>query len=353
MRYSLNIIALAALASAAPTTTAPMDFDAIMGAAAPTLTGPPVLATGQTGVYNAAAASSSAAAAVTGVASASATQSIAAHPCAVQPDGYGTQVQPDTVDAFQSFAQFHKEAQSAANPSGYANTFKDLSAAVNANSYLGLYTLKSYDVAACAAKCDATNLCTGINIYVERDPSINPSGCSCTNPASISNYKCTLWGSGVDKAAAVNTGQTRDGFQVVITGSNGYEKTNTTTPTTPSGWTNPQGCGGVVHSHPSTCMGQKFFPGPFDASLCATYAAAQNAQNSKSVGLSSWASFLGYSPLKCNFFNAFMVKQNGIAKGTYCSLFTQQYNPSAASYTPSFSAGFSWSIESSWSFCSK
>ncbi|KXH38832.1 hypothetical protein CNYM01_06011 [Colletotrichum nymphaeae SA-01] len=457
MRYSLNIIALAALASAAPTTTAPMDFDAIMGAAAPTLTGPPALATGQTGVYDAAAASSSAAAAVTGVASASATQSVAARgldkrtfcffgfcwgspsttssakttsicttsttpaavttpkttapvttsavttataatittaptapstctpvswtntfafttasgcaepfevgtycgfinpedPCAVQPDGYGTQVQPDTVEAFQSFAQFHKEAQSAANPSGYANTFKDLSAAVNANSYLGLYTLKSYDVAACAAKCDATNLCTGINIYVERDPSINPSGCSCTNPASISNYKCTLWGSGVDKAAAVNTGQTRDGFQVVITGSNGYEKTNTTTPTTPSGWTNPQGCGGVVHSHPSTCMGQKFFPGPFDASLCATYAAAQNAQNSKSVGLSSWASFFGYSPLKCNFFNAFMVKQNGIAKGTYCSLFTQQYNPSAASYTPSFSAGFSWSIESSWSFCSK
>ncbi|OHE97581.1 hypothetical protein CORC01_07196 [Colletotrichum orchidophilum] len=454
MRYSLNLLALAALATASPTTQ-PVDFAAILAAAAPTLVGPPALATGQTGVYNAAAASSSAAAAVTGVASANATQSIAARnvldkrtfcffglcwgptttppaaakttsicntpttpaavttptkttavvtssavitsapvitapstctpvswtntnafttatscsapyevgtycgfinpedPCAVQPDGYGTQVQPDTVAAFEAFPEFHKDAQSAITPSGYASTFTDLDASVNANSYLGLYTLKSYDVAQCASYCDNTSLCTGINIYIERDPSINPSGCSCTNPASITNYKCTLWGSGVDKAAATNTGQTRDGFQVVIAGSNGYEKTNTTTPVTPPGWTNPQGCGGVAHSHPSTCMGQKFFPGPFDASLCATYAASQNAQNSKSIGLSSWASFFGYSPLKCNFFNAFMVKQNGVAKGTYCSLFTQQYQPSAASYIPSFSAGFSWSIESSWSFCSK
>ncbi|KAK2016214.1 hypothetical protein LZ32DRAFT_107879 [Colletotrichum eremochloae] len=273
-------------------------------------------------------------------------------PCAIQPNGNGPRVQPDTVEAFEAYPEFHKNAQTAVTPSGYASTFKDLNASVNANSYLGLYTLTSYDVAKCASYCDNTNLCTGINIYIERDPSINPDQCSCTNPSSITNYKCTLWGSGVDKAAATNFGQTRDNFQVVIAGSNGYEKTNNTTPVTPPGWTKPQGCGGVVHNHPSTCMGQSFFPGPFDVSVCAAYAASQNAKNAKSVGLASWASWFGYSPLKCNFFNAFMVKENGVAKGTYCSLFSQQYAPSAASYTPGKVGGISWGVESSWTFCS-
>ncbi|KAH9231673.1 hypothetical protein K456DRAFT_426199 [Colletotrichum gloeosporioides 23] len=400
MLYPLALVALAGLSSASPTVQ-PIDFDAIVAAATPTLVGPPATATGQTGVYNAVAASSSAAVAVTGVASASATASVVwfcwgapatttSHhfghsrdyigrfdhhrpfhgcaapfevgtycgfinpedPCAPQPAGSGPQVQPDTASAFQAYAPFHSMASNAPTPTGYAQTFKDLGASVNANSYLGLYTLTSYDVAQCAAYCDKTDLCTGINIYIERDPSINPDKCSCQNPSSITNYKCTLWGSGVDSAAATNTGQTRDSFQVVIAGSNGYQKTNNTTPATPSGWTNPQSCGGVTHSHPSTCIGQKFFPGPFDVSVCAAYAASQNTINYKSLGLSSWASWLGYSPLKCNFFNAFMIKQNGVAKGTYCSLFSQQYSPSAASYSPGVSGSISWSVESSWSFCS-
>ncbi|KAF9872336.1 hypothetical protein CkaCkLH20_10163 [Colletotrichum karsti] len=467
MLNTLVLVALAGLGTASPTVQ-PINFAAILSATGVSLSGPPATATGQTGVYNAAAASSIASAAATAVASASATQSVAARdlekrtfcffgigwcgnsggsgygsggwgvpttsapkaaastscatssakavivtptksvpavtsipvttpapavtsapstctpiswtntnafttasacsapyevgtycgfinpedPCAVQPDGYGAQVsQPDTPAAFLAYQPFHDLAKNAQAPSGYEATFTDLNAAVTANSYMGLYTLKSYDVAQCAALCDKTDLCTGINIYIERDPSINPEGCSCTNPSSISNYKCTLWGSGVDKAAATNTGQGRSGFEVVVTASNGYEKTNNTQPATPSGWTNPQSCGGNVHNHPSTCIGQQFFPGPFDAGVCASYAAAQNAKNSFSVGLMSWASFFGYSPLKCNFFNAFMVKENGVAKGTYCSLFSQQYAPSAASYQPAVSGGVSWGIESSWSFC--
>ncbi|WDK22908.1 hypothetical protein CGRA01v4_14199 [Colletotrichum graminicola] len=266
--------------------------------------------------------------------------------------GNGPKVLPDTIEQFKAFPAFHQTALGAVTPSGYASTFKDLNASVNANTYLGLHTLQSYDVAKCASYCDSTSLCTGINIYIERDPSINPGQCSCTNPSSITNYKCTLWGSGVDKAAATNFGQPRDGFQVVIAGSNGYEKTNNTTPVTPPGWTKPQNCGGSIHNHPSTCLGQKFFPGPFDVNLCSSYAAAQNAQNSKFLGLASWASWFGYSPLKCNFFNAFMVKENGIPQGTYCSLFTQQYAPSGATYQPGNSGGISWGFESSWSFCS-
>lgn len=77
MHYHLILAALAALGTASPTVQ-PIDINAILAATAPSLTGPPALATGQTGVYNAAAASSIASAAVTGVASASATQSVVA-----------------------------------------------------------------------------------------------------------------------------------------------------------------------------------------------------------------------------------------------------------------------------------
>jgi len=272
-------------------------------------------------------------------------------PCAPQPIGNAVQVSPDTLDGFQGYAPFHQAAQKAVTPTGYANTFKDLNASVSANSYLGLYTFSTYDVAGCAAQCDNTNLCTAFNIYVERNPSINPDQCSCDTFPSLSNYKCTLWGSGVEPAAANNFGQWRGSFQVVIAASNGYEKSNTTAPTTPSGWNNPKNCSGSVHNHGSTCIGQKFFPGPFDVSVCASYASAQNAKN-KNVFASWWAQLTGYNPSKCNFFNAYMLKQNGVAKGTYCSLFAQQYDPTQATYQPGWSNGKYWGVESSWSFCS-
>lgn len=275
-------------------------------------------------------------------------------PCAPQPAGYGPPTtNPDTAAAFVANPVYHQLAQSAASPSGYAQTFKDLNASVNANSYMGLYTLQSYDVAGCAAKCDSTNLCTAFNLYIERDPSFNPDQCSCTGDSvpSIANYKCTLWGSGVTAAAATNSGQTRSGFSVVIAGSNGYAKTNNTTPATPPGWTNPQNCSGI-HNHPRTCIGEQLFKGVFDVSICATYAAAQNAANVKSGILNMILSWLGYNPGKCNFFNAFMLTQDGVAQGTYCKLFAQQYAPSLAGTFPGWNGGHYLGVESSWSYCS-
>ncbi|KAK6834747.1 hypothetical protein PG987_009441 [Apiospora arundinis] len=272
-------------------------------------------------------------------------------PCAPQPDGYGPRAKVDTAAGFVADAALHQIAKSAKDPKGYASTFKDLTAAVNANTYLGFDTLKSYDVDFCAKKCDNTNLCTSFNIYMERDPAWNGEKCSCPTPDSITNYKCSYWGSGVTPDAAVNKGQTRgDGFEVVITGSNGYSKTNTTTPETPSGCTKPKKCG-AVHDHPRTCLGQKFFPGPFDVSLCSTYAQAQNSKNVASGQWGQWMSYFGYNPSKCNFFNAFMIKENGIAKGTYCKLFTQQYDSSAATYQPGWQGSKHYEVETSWSYC--
>lgn len=80
---------------------------------------------------------------------------------------------------------------------------------MNANSYLGLTTFQTYNTVKCQQLCDTANLCTAFNIYIERDPCVKPAA-GCDNPSSITNFKCTLWGSGVTTAAAVNNGQYRD-----------------------------------------------------------------------------------------------------------------------------------------------
>ncbi|TVY85008.1 hypothetical protein LSUE1_G003435 [Lachnellula suecica] len=422
MRQAVLLAGIAAIAAASPApspVSQGIDFAAINAAPSPSVTGPPISASTQSVVYNTASVVAEGSAAVTGVASASATASQAAHSkrtwwdfgwswgiqpqpspskstttsqaqpapttskssssqgsgstttsksvatstiaqseptdtviptvseaCATQPDGYGPKVQPDTVVAFEAYAPFHQAAQSAKAPAGYVSTFVDLNASVTANTYLGLQTFTSYDVTSCSEYCDNTTLCTGFNIFVERDPSVNPSD-NCTNPASIINYKCTLWGSGVDAASATNVGQTRDQFQVVIAGSDGFTKVNTTTPASPPGWQAPQQCGShgsAGHNHPSTCIGTSFFPGPYNPLLCASYAAAQNAINAKS-GYSG-----SYNPLKCNFFNSYMLKKNGSPLGTYCGLYAQQYSGNDADYLPGWQRSDFWSIESSWGF---
>ena len=271
--------------------------------------------------------------------------------CAPQPSGNGPHVEPDNVATFLAYPAFSTAANGASTPKGYVNTFKNLQASSSANSYLGLYTLSSYDVAGCSQWCDNTTLCTAFNIYVERDPSLNPSASQCSNPASITNYKCTLWGSSLDSTTATNAGGWRGSFQVVIAGSNGYDKSNNTSPTTCPGWKAPQNCGNKVHNHPSTCLGSKFYPGPFNPQVCATLAAAQNKANTAS---SQWAKLLSYlyNPLKCNFFNAYELKQDQKPLGTYCMLYSSQYSTSQASYVPGWLSGHYYGVGPSWSYSS-
>lgn len=87
---------------------------------------------------------------------------------------------------------------------------------------MGLHTFDTYDPAACQALCDAADLCTAFNIYFERDPTVNPAD-NCRDPPSVTNIKCTLWGSRLTPETAVNAGQLREDFHVVITGSNGND----------------------------------------------------------------------------------------------------------------------------------
>merc|ERR1712029_570050 len=103
-------------------------------------------------------------------------------PCAAQPDGYGPVPTPDTASAFRDFEKLHASASAApsiiasdAEGEQYEKVFEDLDGSVSAQSYLGSYTFKTYDVEECASKCDCTELCSSFNIFAERDPSLNPT----------------------------------------------------------------------------------------------------------------------------------------------------------------------------------
>jgi len=158
----------------------------------------------------------------------------------------------------------------------------------------------------------------------------------------MTSYKCTLFGSSLSNNTATNVGGWRGAFQVVITASNGYTLSPVPPPAPCDGWAPPKSRNGGAVVQPSKCMGQNFFPGPYDPRLCAAYGQAQTAFNK--AGLQS-----GQSYSACNMFNSYMVSRNGVPMGTFCSLFTDDV-AGPGSWIGGASNGFQWGVDSSWSY---
>ncbi|KAI4140816.1 MAG: hypothetical protein L6R39_005649 [Caloplaca ligustica] len=341
MRSACIVAALAGLAYAAPK-PAPQDmnFDEIDSADVPTLTGPPVDAVSQPVSYNEQAAQASAAADTTNdLSSSSKVKRGVNDPCSQQPDGFGPKPAVDTVEAFSAFTTFHDTATNAPTPQGYQRSFVDLSASVNANTYMGLYTFKTYDTIKCQQLCDAANLCTAFNIYFERDPTLAPAE-ACPNPASFTNIKCTLWGSGVTTEAAVNKGQWRRAFHVVIAGSNGYTKNNP--PDAQEGFTGPTEFGGAINA-PNSYIGQKYFPGVYDAGKCAAACKATTAYDSRHPRSDGTYD-------ACQFFNVYLLSKNNVPEGTYCGLYTKSWGKQYSTNYGQYRGSDYYSVSSSYGY---
>merc|ERR1712050_277578 len=219
--------------------------------------------------------------------------------------------------------------------------------AVSAQSYLGSYTFKTYDVEECASKCDCTELCSSFNIFAERDPSLNPTknnsdaftvwGYYCPNPPSMTSFKCTLWGSDIDAEDAGNKGGYREDFEVVISASNGYSKTNTTVPPKTPEYEEPKDCGDKAIDAPEYWLGSKFFPGPFNPIVCSNYANKQSEVN-------------GASGQKVQMFNAYYLHKNGHPWGTQCALYNSKLGNEWATYNGSNSGNDRFDCKRSWSY---
>ncbi|KAL8793126.1 MAG: hypothetical protein Q9195_004238 [Heterodermia aff. obscurata] len=126
--------------------------------------------------------------------------------------------------------------------------------------------------------------CSAFNIYIERDPSVDPAS-ACPNPPSTTNYKCTLWGAPVAAQEATNSGGYRNDFHIVITGSNAYNKD--APPAAISGFFGPQELGGSIDA-PSGYLGYQFFPFSqsqgYDPATCASACTQQTTYNSQHPG---------------------------------------------------------------------
>jgi len=152
----------------------------------------------------------------------------------------------------------------------------------------------------------------------------------CPNPPSTTNFKCTLWGAPVVQAQANNKGQWRDSFQIVITGSNGYNKD--APPPAISGFNGPQELGGAINAPLDaqgydTFIGYQYFPFSqsqgYDPSFCAQACTAQTQYNSEHPDLDG-------AFQTCTFFNAYVLSQDSIPQGLYCSLYSQSWAPGYA-----------------------
>ncbi|KAL8940557.1 MAG: hypothetical protein Q9216_002744 [Gyalolechia sp. 2 TL-2023] len=207
--------------------------------------------------------------------------------CAVQPAGSGPVPTPDTAEAFLADQDLQATATNAPTPDGYSRVFANKDGSLSASRYMGLHTLKSFDTLGCASLCDQANGCEAFNMYIERDPSVAPNAADCPDPASTTNYKCTIWGAPVSEVQANNKGQWRASFHVVITGSNGYNKASP--PDSIDAYTGPTGLGGAINAPldngKNTYLGFKYYPFSqtqgYTPESCATACNAQTAYNSR------------------------------------------------------------------------
>ncbi|KAL9136180.1 MAG: hypothetical protein Q9175_002613 [Cornicularia normoerica] len=245
--------------------------------------------------------------------------------CSPYPAGSGPVPTPDTPAAFQSDPDFASMAKNAPTPDGYVLVFNKLGASLQASNYMGLYTLTSYDTLTCASKCDQASGCSAFNVYLERDPTVNANAVSCPNPPSTTNYKCTLWGAPVSSAEATNSGQYQDSFQVVIAGSNGYNKD--APPPAVSRYVGPQELGGAINAptDSGSYMGYQYFPFSqsqgYDPQTCADACDAQTTYDTQHPAADG-------SFKSCVFFNAYVLSENSIPQGLYCSMYNQTWGPS-------------------------
>ncbi|KAJ9630673.1 hypothetical protein H2203_001196 [Taxawa tesnikishii (nom. ined.)] len=306
MRSVLFLSAAAGLVAAAPQNV--IDF-AALNALPSVAQGPAVTAVSQAPSYNPTAAASSAAAAATSDPVASLRRRRVSRrdngfDChTIQAAGYAPVSSPDTVDAFLANQDYQTTASKAAVPQGYDQVFSNLQGSTSQGGYMGLYTMASYDTIKCQQYCDAAAGCTAFNVFIERDPSVNPAD-ACPNPASAPQYRCTLWGLPICDDTATNKGQWREDFQVVVTASNGYVKLPQPPPLV----------NGV-----DTYIGNRIIQGPFDPSQCAAICQATTQFDAENLADASGA----YKP--CNFFVSYVVAKNNSPLGTYCAFYTQAW----------------------------
>jgi hypothetical protein len=280
MRITLIISALVALVAASPAPSPQgMDFSVIDATPPPAETAPPAGAPDVATPYGSASASAIAVAVIkNNPLSARKRKRGFNDVCAPQPSSASPPPGDNSSpSSFTSDPQFASLASNAPVLTGYDVSFTNLQASTQQDGFLRIQTLDSYDPKACQALCDGTAKCVAFNLYVERDPSLNPAS-NCSNPLPVTNVKCTLYGLPISAATATNSGQYRQQFQVVIAASNGYNKDTGPGPIPVYNGPTPLPCAinaSLAQDGTDTYIGSTSFSRAFSPNMCADACTAQ------------------------------------------------------------------------------
>ncbi|KAH6613051.1 hypothetical protein C7974DRAFT_428779 [Boeremia exigua] len=222
----------------------------------------------------------------------------------------------DPAEAFLADETLQKQAKDAKLPAGYTQVYSNLQKAASANGYMGYTIMPSYNVQTCADKCSSTLGCQGFNTYFERSPSKAPAA-GCQDPPGSANPFCVLWGGPVSKDNALNEGQWREKYHVVITASNGYVLTTSINPLSGKAINAPLDC-----NKNDAYMGMRLLTdnAPFDPQRCAAICEATTQYNIDHPEA-------GKAPRLCKFYNTYILNKNYISQGQACSMYTQYWDP--------------------------
>ncbi|KAF8853106.1 hypothetical protein BDZ45DRAFT_629581 [Acephala macrosclerotiorum] len=361
MRSAFVVSAFAALALAAPHPQA-IEFDLVDAAPDPVVSAAPFIGSAETVTLQPPAA-------VSTIADSSVTDTPTANDkrdflevlgkrdgdCSAQPAGTGPAVTTpdDSPSSFYAYQPFIDAANNAETPQGYTESFSNLQGSSQTVSYLGYKTLSSYDTITCASYCDQHPQCQAFNIYFERDPTLAPNAVSCPNPPSLTNIKCVRWGVHIASQTATNTGEHRDSFQVVIAGSNGYNKN--AAPASQTGFTGPVELGGAINApndpvtNTNTYMGYKFFSfstvqtyagGVQACTLACTAQTAYNSRHPPSTG----------NPNVCNQVVVYVLSDDNQPQGIYCAMYSEEWASNYATNYGQYRGSDYWSVSQAYAY---
>lgn len=172
---------------------------------------------------------------------------------------------------------------------------------------------------------------------------MNPDYVNCPNPNSTTNIKCVFWGSSISQDLALNDGELRADFKVVIAGSNYYIKQAALSNLTDLGFYGPRGDALVnaIFSTPElieptdgyqTYMGgyRGFYvnrpEGPnYDPADCAQRCNALTDYNS--VNMVNATPYINGAYPRCNMFSIFEdATVDGVPFSTVCWLFSTSWD---------------------------
>jgi len=264
-----------------------------------------------------------------------------------QATSQNTASQSDTAENWLAESTWANDANSALTPAGYNLVYQNAAgSSERVYGYMGYSTLDSYDAGVCASRCNAVTGCLSFNIYYERDPAVDATD-DYPLPASVTVIKCVYWGGAITPGSPTNVGQYRKQFHVVIAGSNGYISN---TIATPAGYSGVQSLGqGAINALNDcnggyTYMGVKVFSsGVFDIGKCAAACSAQSAYNRAHPAKN------GYFQT-CQFFNTYILYNNSVPIGQYCSLYNETWPAAYATNTGQYRGKNKYTIGYSFAF---